>query len=185
MGAKICKNCISYHTTTVGMFDRIIHYCSRFTTKDYDVYGNDTMTYYEVSENDSCDNFIEETTPENSNFRKGPSQDESSFCFLTSACVSYLGKTDDCEELEKLRTFRDNYMKKTNEGRLLVEEYYRIAPKIVSAIDSSPNRELYYNYILSVVKECITLIDEGQMVETQNHYVEMVRKLQSELLLTT
>ena len=107
---------------------------------------------------------------------------EEKLCFLTNACVKFLGKADDCEELEKLRAFRDNYMMRTHEGEMLVEEYYKIAPQIVEKIEASSKREAYYDYILSVINKCIGLIDKGKLEETQNCYTEMVRKLERELL---
>ena len=57
-----------------------------------------------------------------------------------------------------MRAFRDNYMRKTEEGKALVDEYYDVAPKIVEAIDASPDRDKYYQYINEVVNRCVALI---------------------------
>lgn len=61
-------------------------------------------------------------------------------CFLTTACCQYKGLPDDCYELTTLRNFRDTYLKTTEAGNALVEEYYRIAPSIVDKIMESPNK---------------------------------------------
>ncbi|MBR0190024.1 MAG: hypothetical protein IJQ23_06530 [Clostridia bacterium] len=100
----------------------------------------------------------------------------SSGCFLTSALVHYLGKKDDCEELTLLRAFRDNYMKSFDEGRKLVEEYYEVAPKIVSAIETSDKRKEYYSDINDTVSACIKLIKQGKNQETMGLYCSMVNK---------
>lgn len=103
-------------------------------------------------------------------------------CFLTSAYVDYMGKPDDCAELTALRAFRDGYMMKTEEGRALVEEYYRIAPEIVKEINASPERDEYYDYIASVVEKCVVLIGQDRYAETLAEYRAMVLKLKEALL---
>ncbi len=57
-------------------------------------------------------------------------------CFLTTATVGAIGLADDCWELQTLRKFRDNVLKTTSKGRLLVKEYYDIAPDIVDRINA-------------------------------------------------
>ena len=93
-----------------------------------------------------------------------------------------MGKPDDCEELTALRGFRDGYMKKTEEGRALVEEYYRIAPEIVKEINASPKRDEYYEYIASVIEKCVALIGQERYGETLEEYQAMVLKLKDALL---
>lgn len=105
-----------------------------------------------------------------------------SSCYLTSACVGYLGKPDDCYELTTLRTFRDGYLKTTEEGKAIVEQYYKIAPKIVEKIDASNKQKEYYEYIYSVVKECVTCIEKGEQESALSRYRDMTIKLQTELL---
>ncbi len=148
-----CQKCAYFHTTDNVVFNK--YYCELF--KRY------------VRKDDSCSSFVAR-----------PSGGRG--CFLTSACVEYLGKADDCEELTVLRVFRDSYMRKTEEGKALVKEYYEVAPKIVEAIDASPDRDKYYKYINQVVNHCVTLIGEKKYEETQQEYVNMVQKLKHKLL---
>lgn len=61
-------------------------------------------------------------------------------CFLTTACVEFMGKADDCEELTGLRNFRDQVLLQSDEGLALVKEYYAIAPGIVKAIKTQENQ---------------------------------------------
>lgn len=100
-------------------------------------------------------------------------------CFLTTACVEYKGLPDDCEELTKLRVFRDTYMKKSEEGRALVDEYYQVAPGIVRKINERTDKEEIYNEIYRSILACIDLIDKKEYEQTCLVYSEMVQKIKS------
>ncbi|MDE6275049.1 MAG: hypothetical protein K2M75_00775 [Clostridia bacterium] len=103
-------------------------------------------------------------------------------CFLTSACVEYKGKPDDCKELTALRLFRDTYMKSVKNGQKLIDEYYKIAPEIVERINNSELKNTYYEYIYSVIERCVDLLSHESNEETLKEYMTMVLKLKSELL---
>ena len=66
-----------------------------------------------------------------------------SSCFLTTACVHYAGLPDDCEELTGMRNFRDAYLLSLPNGQAMYDEYYRLAPAIVEAIERSDERSRY------------------------------------------
>ena len=129
-----------------------------------------------VDPNATCNKFIKKDTPDNSGYTGG----SGGGCFLTSACVEYLGKPDDCEELTVLRSFRDNYMKKTEEGAALVKEYYAVAPVIVEKINSSQDKGSYYSYIDKIINECVVLIKEGNNSVALEKYKQMVLYLKKE-----
>ncbi len=95
-------------------------------------------------------------------------------CFLTSACVSYLGKPDDCYELTVLRSFRDGYLSESDEGKELIKEYYAIAPSIVEKINSSQQKEALYAYIYENIKNCIFFIENGENENALERYKNMV-----------
>lgn len=111
-----------------------------------------------------------------------PRDSSTGFCYLTSACVDYFGKPDNCFELKTLRKFRDEYMKKTTEGCKLVKEYYEIAPKIVIAINGSSDKDKYYHYIYDIITQCVEFILHGRNIEAQNEYINMTKTLSAELL---
>lgn len=127
-----------------------------------------------VSRKGSCSHFKEEKNASNSGYTGGTG------CFLTSACVDFYGKEDDCEELTILRAFRDTYMQATEAGRKLVQEYYEIAPLIVEHIEGSGKSAVYYEYIYSVVQACLVLLQKKKYAETQELYKNMVKKLKKE-----
>jgi len=74
-----------------------------------------------------------------------------SLCFITTAVCGSRGLPDDCEELQVLRAFRDSVMQ-APQYEVLVKRYYKIAPRIVRAIDALPFARglydfIYYKYI--------------------------------------
>lgn len=178
MGERVCRNCISYNS-------------NYWISDSYGdggkwVAGYCTDLGVQVSDFSCCNRFYEKATPENSGFHgsyNNPNSSGGGFCYLTSACVEYLGKKDDCEELTTLRNFRDEYMSCTSEGRKLIEEYYSLAPSIVEKIRNSQKCEEYYKYIYEVIALCVKMIKEGKLEETQSAYVKMVKNLKKEFSL--
>lgn len=161
-----CADCIYYDYEGID-YKRdcyVHHWCTQFKMK--------------VNPNATCNKFVEKATPSNSGYTGG---NNNSSCFLTSACVKFMGKADDCEELTVLRKFRDEYMKSTEEGAALVKEYYAVAPQIVEKIETSVDEKKYYDGIYSVVTNCVQLIKAGKNEETLKEYKAMVENLKKEL----
>ena len=116
-------------------------------------------------------------------FRKGNDAPSSSNCFLTSACTEARGLPDDCEELMTLRRFRDEWLKKQPGGLDEIEEYYRIAPEILTAIRQKEDcgkilDELYEMLIVP----CARLIEKRQHEAARKLYRETVMKLKEEYM---
>jgi hypothetical protein len=75
-------------------------------------------------------------------------------CYITTAVCEYQGKKDDCYELQTLRGWRDEYVKKNHPTAIL--DYYKTAPKIVETIKKRIDAEEIFNrffnkYIVNVV----------------------------------
>ena len=98
-------------------------------------------------------------------------------CFLTTACVSYAGLSDDCFELQTLRDFRDNYLASTPVGEALIEEYYEEAPIILDLINSDQQRELILEGILKTVRECVDYICCERPDAALSSYMKMYQRL--------
>ncbi len=108
---------------------------------------------------------------------------DSSGCFLTSACVEARGLPDDCHELTVLRRFRDEYLKQTETGAAEICEYYHTAPAIVEKIRSLPNaKEIFDRIYTELVLPCVTLIEAGQNTKAHDIYRGYVKKLQMQYL---
>lgn len=107
------------------------------------------------------------------------SNSSSGGCYLTTACVQYKGLSDDCDELETLRSFRDGYMHESAEGIRDVHEYYRTAPCIVAAIDSSGDAcQVYEKLYSEVIVPCVRLIKADRYDEAYKKYKHMVKTLE-------
>ena len=95
-------------------------------------------------------------------------------CYLTSACTFSKGLPDDCYELETLRSYRDNWLTETEDGKELINQYYEVAPKIVSIINEKENKKDIYEMIYSkMIKPCVELIEQGKNEECLCLYKEM------------
>lgn len=106
-------------------------------------------------------------------------------CYVTTAVCKSLHKPDHCYELETLRHYRDEYLMHEEGGRELVEKYYDIAPTIVRRIDKNANADEKYRYIWeNYLKPCITAIENGELAECRETYIDMVEELQNEYMIT-
>ena len=83
-------------------------------------------------------------------------------CFVTTACLKHHQESfdDDCYELTTLRYFRDTYVIKYHPDD--IDEYYRIGPGIVSAINKRTDRLVIYDDIYkNLVLKTITALQES------------------------
>lgn len=85
-------------------------------------------------------------------------------CYLTSACCQYKGLPDDCYELQTLRQFRDNELISLPDGQAIIERYYRDAPKIVSRIEASEQKDAIYGSVYEKIKEIVAYIEKGEHI---------------------
>ncbi|WP_436398351.1 CFI-box-CTERM domain-containing protein [Roseobacter sp. S98] len=104
--------------------------------------------------------------------RRGP-------CYLTTACVTHRGLSDDCTELEVLRRFRDEYLLTRSDGEYLVGLYYRTAPAIVAAIHRREDEEEIWETVYGVISLCVAAIRVGQNEKAFHIYCTMVKKLEA------
>jgi len=100
-------------------------------------------------------------------------------CFLTTACVHYAGLPDDCKELTGMRNFRDGYLLSLPNGQAMFDEYYRLAPAIVEAIERSDKREHYLADILARVRQCVFFADNGNNEAALDVYTAMFDELKN------
>jgi len=109
----------------------------------------------------------------------GGSGSGSTGCYLTSACIKAAGLPDDCEELTTLRWFRDHYMKNVPGGVEDIQEYYRIAPGIVSAINKRKDADSIWTRIYhDLIMRCVTMIKEEDYEDTYQLYKTYTCQLQ-------
>lgn len=100
-------------------------------------------------------------------------------CFLTTATVGAIGLSDNCWELQALRSFRDDVLKQTPKGRRLVEDYYTIAPDIVGIVNTRHDAGAIWRrtWIFGVLPAAIAA-HIGWKSGAQFVYKSMTRRLQ-------
>ncbi len=106
-----------------------------------------------------------------------------SFCFISTVICNYYGKEDDCDELNILRNFRDKWLSYQPGGQELISEYYNTAPYIVSKLLSSPNYDIYCQYLWDrYLLPCLKSIENEQYESCKEQYIKMYQYLEKELL---
>lgn len=99
-------------------------------------------------------------------------------CFVTTACVTFEGKPDNCEELTTLRFLRDHYIAKSAEGEQLIEQYKIVGPQIVASINGLENKKDVYKYMYdNMILPSVSLIKNGYLKEATDYYKVFVKAL--------
>lgn len=115
--------------------------------------------------------------------RESANQGNSGGCFITTAVCDSFGKADDCYELTMFRSFRDNWLLNQTDGKDLIDEYYRIAPRIVDKIEKlSDSKKIYLNIWEQYLKPCLSYIEKKDYLMCTEKYVEMVQDLKNKYL---
>lgn len=97
-------------------------------------------------------------------------------CYITTAICEKNGLADDCDELITLRAFRDQYMRQSEQGRKLVDEYYAVAPRIVDELKKLPHGGVQiFDYLeREYLRPAIAAIKDGDTELALNIYTSMV-----------
>jgi hypothetical protein len=103
-------------------------------------------------------------------------------CYITTACVEAKGLSDNCEELTVLRDFRDTYLLNKENGRSLIETYYKYSPQIVNAIKRREDEEEILARLYRIIKNCVDAIKKGDNEYAFKAYCKMVVELKDEFL---
>lgn len=152
--------------------------CSYYTFRQND--------YYCMKKKDYVNSDVYQKYCKNYDYADCPiyKDDPSGGCYLTSACMLAKGLPDNCYELETLRHYRDTWLMSSEEGRNIIQQYYEIAPKIVSSINDSENSKAVYEMLYDkMVMPCVRLIEEKKYRETMELYRDMTLKLEKRYVL--
>lgn len=104
-------------------------------------------------------------------------------CFITTAVCEHSGKPDDCYELTAFRAFRDGYLASSEGGAALIDEYYEIAPAIVTCIDLFAEKDAVYPMLREkYLAPCLDDIENGRLEACKNRYIDMVHTLRHRYL---
>ena len=102
---------------------------------------------------------------------------ETLMCFLTTACVDYFSLPDNGYELNTLRNYRDTYLCSSKGGKKIIEEYYKVSPKIVALINQDKQKNSIYEYIYTQVKIACSAIENHKLLFAKKTYTNMVKTL--------
>ncbi len=106
---------------------------------------------------------------------------DTSGCFLTSACTEAKGLPDDCYELTTLRRFRDEYLAKQECGPCEIRHYYQTAPSIVAKIKAGFYADAVFDKIYDeLVVPCVKLIEQGKLERAHEIYREYILMLENQ-----
>jgi hypothetical protein len=97
-------------------------------------------------------------------------------CFLTTAAVDVIGENDNGDTLQTLRWFRDNIMRARPDWSADVDEYYRIAPKIVERLNG--DKATYERLMGEYIRPAVKAIKSGEYETAYRVYRAMVEELQ-------
>jgi len=98
-------------------------------------------------------------------------------CHITKATMNGMGMDDQAveqsEPLNVLRWFRDNVMSATPQGKMLVNQYYMMAPDVVEAVDSRPDAQEVYRHIFGqFIAPAVEAVKSGNIEEALRIYSE-------------
>jgi hypothetical protein len=102
-------------------------------------------------------------------------------CYLTTACVSFAGLSDDCDELQMMRRLRDDYVAHLADGPVRIKEYYDVAPKLLNQIAVSTKQEAIFNDMLTDIRSISQMVRNGELEMAYKAYEVMTTKMHSVL----
>lgn len=104
---------------------------------------------------------IKEYVPEDSNF-----EFDSSGCFLATASADHKGISRKSPEMKAMYRFHDEFVSKSEMGREMEKEYYRLAPIVVGLINRHPRKnEIMDRMFDDLFKPCVELIEANKQEE--------------------
>lgn len=99
-------------------------------------------------------------------------------CFITTATCSALNKEDNCDELLVIKKYRDIMKNCDLKVKLLIKEYYKVAPAIVIEIDNELySQNIYLSLWNKYIKKTYDYIVEHDYSAATKTYIQMVEGL--------
>jgi hypothetical protein len=101
-------------------------------------------------------------------------------CFITEACIKAKSLSDNCDELQTLRFFRDTYMLKDRNMLQLVVEYYEKAPELVYKLNCLSNSLEIYDIIYNTyIVPSVQYIKSKKYSDAFNMYIKGIEYAQT------
>lgn len=114
------------------------------------------------------------------NYNNRDNRNNGTFCFISTVLCEYFGKSDDCIELNILREYRDEWLRKQSGGVELITKYYNTAPLMVSKLKASDRYEEHCQYMWqNYLQPCLKFIEQKRFETCKDKYIEMYEYLES------
>ena len=144
---------------------------NKYFVKDNKFYCNKMRRYVSLNER-SCNTYFVKRA-----WNK-VDQRPSTGCYITTAVCHILGYEDDCQILETLRGFRDNYMKQQEDCLPLLEDYNVVGPMIGDKLFDDENCENVASVLFNIfIKGAIEAIEDQEYDDAVNLYLNMTETL--------
>lgn len=108
--------------------------------------------------------------------RAGEDPSKKGGCYITTAVCQANNFSNSEYILKIFREYRDNWLKKQNNGNELINKYYNEAPLILASIDNA-NKEILKDVWNEHLKKCLDLIIDKKEQEALYVYINMVEFL--------
>lgn len=147
-------------------------------------WNNSADSWVDNGWNNSSDSW-QDSGWSNSSDSWGDAGGSSGGCFITTACVERQGLDDDCRELQILRKYRDELVRKDEDFRGKVLEYYRKAPLIIQEIEKTgESGKVYDKLYQEMIQPCVIYLENGKTEEAKQHYLDCYEQLVSAYLVS-
>lgn len=152
-----CRECLKMDLCDRKSYDNNMAYCTAF------------RDYYNINSR-ACSKYFEYDEKRNST--------SYSSCYLTTIISVILGYEDDCECLQILRLFREDFIKKNLAFQSILYEYDTIGPELSNCLlNDNDSREISKFLLLNYIEPIINLIKVGNRIGAIKKYSDMVCKL--------
>ena len=98
-------------------------------------------------------------------------------CYLTTILCHRLGKSDDCDELNTLRKFRNEVLQKDEKYQELLFEYDTVGPKIAKELEKE-DITIVQGLFSKFVQPVVRFIKENKCEEAISRYRTMTKSLE-------
>ena len=106
------------------------------------------------------------------------SHSSSSGCFLTTMMCNILKMPDDNPFLNKMRSFRNNYLQKNEKYKEILVQYDIVGPMIAKNLNNDKKRvEIAATYFYTYIKQIIKYLDNKEYEKAIMLYIDMTTNL--------
>lgn len=100
-------------------------------------------------------------------------------CLLATAACASLGLPEEHDDLERLRSFRDDVVARRPEGRLAIGRYYDLAPGIVTALQRADAQEILHWVQATTIVPAAKAVAAGETAAAVRLFDALLARMES------